>query len=586
MTEKAYLWRVYLVAAVLALSGMMVLAQILHIQYTQKASQNPRARNGHSAEFVERVQPERGRIYDREGNLLAGNKTVYEIGVMVDYMKEPESIATVLVSAIGADYQQTYEKITHPAENQKYVALANYVPSNQGRALLQYMRRMEEIRESGGRAPNLSGLDVTPHWQRSYPEREVASNILGFINMEGVAAYGVEGKYNEVLAGMPVAVRMPNNPSEVDTAPEVPDGTDLILTIDRNLQASVEDLLADALTKYGAVSGTIVVMDPETGAIWAMASTPQIDLNRYWDYGDVVRSPSEYNRAIGVPYEPGSVFKVLTMAAAIDSGTVQPNTTYVDTGSIVVGGSVIKNWDEKPWGVQDMTGCMQHSLNVCLAWVATQMGPETFYGYMTNFGIGHLTGIDLLGEASGRLKVPGDSDWFPVELGTNSFGQGVTTTPIQMMMAASALANDGKMMTPYVVYAMARNSGEYIIPPQVAGEPISAETAHTMTEMLATALERDDSEALVPGYRIAGKTGTAQIPTQFGVYASDVTNASFIGWGPADDPKFMVYVWLEKPTSSPWGSKTAAPLFAEVVKKTTLFLNIPPDSVRQEIAQR
>jgi cell division protein FtsI/penicillin-binding protein 2 len=263
---------------------------------------------------------------------------------------------------------------------------------------------------------------------------------------------------------------------------------------------------------------------------------------------------------------------------------VVPSTAFLDTGAILVGGATIHNWDNAAWGQQDMIGCLQHSLNVCLSWVSEKMGAQTFYRYMSRFGFGHPTGVDLAGEAAGRLKIPGDSDWYPVDLATNSFGQGVSVTPMQMLMAASAVPNGGRMVTPHVLYAMVRDGRRYDVPPQYAGSPISADTAHTLGQMLATSLENESSAALVPGYRVAGKTGTAQIPGDFG-YQSDATNASFIGWGPVDTPQFMVYVWLEKPTTSPWGSETAAPTFAQVVQKAVLLLDIPPDSVRQEIAE-
>jgi len=286
-----------------------------------------------------------------------------------------------------------------------------------------------------------------------------------------------------------------------------------------------------------------------------------------------------------MPYEPGSVTKILTMAAALDSGAVSPGTTYLDTGSILVGGALIQNWDEAPWGVQDMTGCLQHSLNVCMATLSTQMGAETFYGYMDNFGFGHLTGIDLAGEAAGRLKIPGDTDWYPVDLGTNSFGQGVSATPIQIMMAASPIANHGRTVTPHALYAMVRDGRQYDVPAQFAGSPISTQTAETLSGMLAVSLESEGSMALVPGYRIAGKTGTAQIPVN-GFYDSTKTNASFIGWGPVDDPQFMIYIWLERPSASIWGSETAAPVFAEIAEKTVILLDIPPDSIRQQLVAK
>jgi cell division protein FtsI/penicillin-binding protein 2 len=211
------------------------------------------------------------------------------------------------------------------------------------------------------------------------------------------------------------------------------------------------------------------------------------------------------------------------------------------------------------------------------------MGAGTFYSYMDNLGFGQLTGVDLAGEAAGRLKIPGDADWYPVDLGTNAFGQGITVTPIQMLMAASSIANKGRMVTPHALFAMMRDGRQYNVPAQFAGSPISDQTAETLTAMLAISLESEGSMALVPGYRIAGKTGTAQIPVN-GFYDSMQTNASFIGWGPVDDPQFMIYVWLERPSASIWGSETAAPAFSEIAKKTVILLDIPPDTIRQKLA--
>ncbi|HUG34946.1 MAG TPA: penicillin-binding protein 2, partial [Anaerolineales bacterium] len=325
--------------------------------------------------------------------------------------------------------------------------------------------------------------------------------------------------------------------------------------------------------------------NPRNGEILAMATTPRMDLNNYGNYFSLYSNGSQYNRSIGTAYEPGSVLKILTMAAALDTGTVTPQTTFVDTGSIQVGGITIQNWNRDSWGQQNMVGCLQHSLNVCMAWVSTQMGPQAFYGYMERFGLGHPTGIDLAGEAMGRLKVPGDSDWYNVDLGTNAFGQGVTVTPLQMLMAASAIANDGKMVTPHVLYSMLRDGHQYNVPSQYGGSPITSQTAHTLSEMLAVSLEAEASGALLPGYRVAGKTGTAQIPTDFG-YDPSTTNVSFIGWGPVDDPEFMIYVWLNKPTSSPWSSETAAPVFSQVAEQTVILLNIPPDNVRSQFVSR
>jgi cell division protein FtsI/penicillin-binding protein 2 len=202
---------------------------------------------------------------------------------------------------------------------------------------------------------------------------------------------------------------------------------------------------------------------------------------------------------------------------------------------------------------------------------------------MRRFGIGHPTGIDISNETGGRLKDPVDNDWYKVDLGTNSFGQGVAVTPIQMMTAASALANDGKMVYPHVLYAMVSNGNQHNTPVQTLGTPVSPQTARTITDMLAEAMVAGESVANVKGYRLAGKTGTASIPGPDGRYDPKQTNASFIGWGPVDDPKFMVYIWLERPQKSDWASYVASPIFHNVVEKLVVLMNIPPDDIRKQL---
>jgi cell division protein FtsI/penicillin-binding protein 2 len=270
------------------------------------------------------------------------------------------------------------------------------------------------------------------------------------------------------------------------------------------------------------------------------------------------------------------------MAAGLDSGSISLDTTFLDTGVFEIGGTYIYNWNGGAWGPQDMQGCMQHSLNVCLAWIADQTGAKNFYKYMNAFGIGRLSGVDMAGENPGRLKVPGDSDWYDADLGTNAFGQGVSATPIQMAAEVSAIANDGKMMAPHIVRSIINKGHQQDIDLKVIGQPIKAGTAQELSEMLSRSLEQESSDALVDGYRVAGKTGTAEIPTPYG-YTSNQTNASFVGWGPVDDPRFLVYVWLEKPQTSIWGSEVAAPVFREVVESLVVLMDLPPDRVRLQV---
>ena len=580
--RRQYAWRSVFIATLFGVVGLAIVVQMVRLQVSPDIS-NFRTWVEFNKGWEATVYPARGEIYDRRGYLLAGNQTVYEIGVTLDQIENPEYITETLSRILDMNYNKLMENMTDVSEGQIYVRLADYVLADDAETIQKIKADIEEEREGPyvEGQESLEGLVFDAHLARSYPEKTIAANVIGFVSQEQRGYFGIEEKYNDLLAGKPVQVWVPADPNRVEEIPHVPDGTTLILTLDRELQAATEDILDEALYTHGAQAGTIIVMDPRNGEILSMASYPRLDLTNYSQYNVLFDNASEYNRAITLPYEPGSVFKILTMAAALDTGTVTPDTAYTDTGVYEIGGAVIHNWNDEAWGVQDMTGCLQHSLNVCLAKIAVQMGTEDFYNYMIRFGIGHPTGIDLSGEAGGRLRVPGDADWYTVDLATNSFGQGVTATPIQIMMAVSAVANEGTMVTPHLLYGMVRDNKQYNFPSQDAGHPISRETALTLSEMLANSMNAEDSAAVLPGYRLAGKTGTAEIPVD-GDYSSAATNASFIGWGPVDDPQFMVYVWLEQPTSSIWASQTAAPVFSQVADVTTQILNIPPDVVRQQ----
>jgi cell division protein FtsI/penicillin-binding protein 2 len=580
--RQQYAWRSLLLTGLLGFIGISIMLQIVRIQNSPEAAIF-REQAAEYANVIKTYYPERGEIYDRNGHLLAGNETVYEVGAELREAGDKHAIALAVGVQLGLNPDELYNRMMNPPDGVQYLVLADFVDSDKA-AQLEQLKITTDAQTSSNETSRLAGLQFKAHPQRSYPEGALASNILGFVNREGRGYFGIEEKYNTLLAGNPIQISVPTDPNKAVDIPRVPNGTTLVLTINRDLQASVEQILDQSLTRFGALHGTIAVMDPRSGEVLALATSPRMDLNQFWEYGSTYDNASEYDRAISMPYEPGSVIKILTVAAALDSGTAVPSSSYLDTGELLVGGATIYNWDDQAWGQQDIVGCLQHSLNICMAWLSDKMGAQTFYGYMNRFGLGHLTGIDLAGEAAGRLKVPGDGDWFPVDLATNAFGQGISVTPVQLMMAASSIANDGRMVTPHVLSAMVRDGRQYNVPAQYAGSPITPDTAHTLNQMLAASLENESSNALVPGYRIAGKTGTAQIPGDYG-YLRGVTNASFIGWGPVDDPRFMIYVWLERPSASIWGSETAAPVFAQVAQQTILLLDIPPDDIRNQIAK-
>jgi cell division protein FtsI/penicillin-binding protein 2 len=585
-SNERIIWRYNLVGMLFGFVGLLIGAQILRIQLSSQAHIFREQGDIYAGEW-RTVKPARGLIYDRWGKLLAGNQTVYEVGVELKDVRNPETIAFTLMGVLQADYDRVYaaasrQYSTDPENPAVYAVLANNVTEEQ-KQRIESMAREMAFQPSGKdqNPPSLRGLVFRPTLKRSYPEKEVASNILGFVNEEGVG-FGVEAKFNDLLAGTVQKIWVPLDPNRVEEIPEIPSGASLVLTIDREIQAYMEKLLDESIAETGSSAGVIVVADPKTGEILAMANTPRMDLNNYGEYAKVFPGSTPFNKSASQSYETGSVFKVLTMAAALDSGAVTPDTVFLDTGVYEIGGIYIRNWNSGAWGPQDMTGCMRHSLNVCLAWVASELTPSRFYSYMQAFGFGRLTGIEIAGEDPGRLKVPGDQDWYDADLATNSFGQGLSSTTVQMVMAISSIANDGKMMAPHLVRSLVNNGRQYNTSPQVVGVPISAETARTLTEMLAVSLETESSVALVDEYRLAGKTGTAEIPTQYG-YTSNMTNASFVGWGPVDDPRFLVYVWLEKPTTSPWGSVVAAPVFRQAVERLVILMNIPPDHIREQL---
>ena len=585
--------RLNLIGISLSLASILIILQMVRIQNSTKHQELSEWADEEYSYAVENYYPERGNIYDRWGRLLAGNEDVYEVGVMLEYVTNPSTIAQTLDGINQLNYKEIFSAASKSYDPEKsvYAVLTDFLPSGVIDTLSQIKQDFEIENPYGKKEnlPSLRGVVWNPHLKRSYPENSLASNILGFYSYmdreNGIGYYGIEEYYDDLLTGMPIETFMPRNPYLLEELPDVPAGASLVLTIDREIQAMVEKKLDDAVEEHEAESGTVIVMDPRNGEILAMASQPRVNLNQYWKYEDEFEDKTPFNRAISETYEPGSVFKVLTMSAAFDNGTVDKETIFNDPGRFEYGGSVIYNWNRRGWGKQTMQGCMQHSLNVCLAWVATEMGNNDFYEYLQVFGIGRRSNIDLGGEEIWPLSAPGDSNWYPIQLATNSFGQGVAVTPMQLAAAVSAVANEGKLMKPHVLKAIIQDGKQYDTSPQVLSVPIKPKTARTMNLMLMESLKEESSLATVPGYSIAGKTGTAEIPVE-GVYGTELTNASFVGWGPVNDPQFLVYVWIEKPGSSPWGSVVAAPVFSSITQDLVKFLDIPPDDNIQNLTAK
>ena len=550
-----------LIGLVFVIVAQLVQVQIVDHLFYEEWAEDQRVRS------IAMAEPPRGTIRDRNGHLLAGNAVVYSIEATPAHVMDAEAAAAALSSLL-------HSPSTHIQKLLEGEDLWVQIASPMSKEVGEQVAVLE-----------LPGITVRPLWVRKYPEGALAAHVLGFCTVECKGFYGVEGFHDALLQPERVEWEGP-----VDAASEqIPwvvapvvlprPGTGLVLTLDRTVQALVEDELARSVQEYQAEGGTIIVMDPRTFEILALASLPSYEPGRYTDFFGQDPLPFE-DPAVSQQYEPGSVFKVLTVAAALDVGLVTPETTYYDQGWIEVGGQVVENASRQAYGEQTVADILIESLNVGVAWLSTQMGPDTFYRYARTFGIGQPTGVDLAGEISGQLWLPGDYEhWYDSNLGTNSFGQGLAVTPLQMIAAVATVANDGARLRPHIVAQRIAPDGTLThFQPVVEAQVISPQTASQLAEMMVRVVEEGVPQARVEGYRIAGKTGTAQIPIPGG-YDKEGTIVSFVGFGPVPDPQLIILVKLDRPSTSQWGSDTAARAFQRLAARLFVVLGIPPNSM-------
>jgi cell division protein FtsI (penicillin-binding protein 3) len=563
--------RLPLVVAGLILVSIFLLARLISFQFQLPPEVvnylESLGNSGYSRTL--RLAAARGLIYDRHGQPLAVNMLEYEIGISPNLVAEQErrDIATQLAALLNLDELEIFQQL---GSDETWVLLARPVTADVG-------QQIEQL--------DLPGVTIASVPRRRYPQGTLASQVIGFVAGDASSDslrgyYGVEGYYQEQLAGQVRDQQISNIPFDVPLEEALGSGKDIVLTIDRDIQFLAESQLLQAISETGSTKGTILIMNPRNGDILAMASYPSFDANAYYD----VQDPSLLvNSAISEQYEPGSVMKVLTVAGALEQGIITPGFTYNDQGRLEVGGITVQNWDRRAYGLVDATQILVQSLNVGAATISTQQGPTNFYNAMRSFGIGRATGIDLEGEAAGTLFLPGDPNWSESQLATNSFGQGVATTPLQMLVAFNSIANGGLMMQPHVMHQVIDGTTVITSQPSALGRPISAETARVVTDMMV-AVVRDglDGNARLPGYTIAGKTGTAEIPSPIG-YEPNASIVTFIGFFPADDPQVSVLVKLDRPTDY-WGSQVAAPVFRRLAERLVILLEIPTDDIRHALA--
>lgn len=533
----------------------------------------------------------------------------------------PESQLTVISKTLATYLDEPPSTIeTRLTRRQvRYVFLKNKLSPEASRAIEEF---------------DLRGVVLLPEHWRFYPEGELGSHLVGFINRESTGQYGIEGYFNIELEGKKGAIYAESDPfgrqiTVGDTKiVNAVDGDTIVLTIDRVLQKKVEDILKQQVEEFKADSGQIIIMNPFSGAIIVMANYPTFNPNVYTesytlrkldleaeekvypttpifkkdDRGRYVPIDEEdldndeiekyvyenrfgpgafKNKAIGEYYEPGSVFKPIIMSIAIDAKEVDPETTFDDDGPLHIDEFEIKNSDNQYHGISTMTEVLEKSLNTGMSWVAKQLGKRLMYKYLKDFGFGDYTNIRLEGETKGAVDYY--SHWSKAQLLTTSFGQGIVVTPLQMVVAWAALANGGKLMQPYIVDSIIRNNKVIETEPEIIHRVISEEASSIITSMLVSTVRRGHGRSAdIPGHLIAGKTGTSQIAGKYGRYETGdgSTITSFAGYFPALQPQFVMLVKFDRPRigENTWGSTTAAPTFRRVAEFLIDYYNIEPSS--------
>jgi len=509
-----------------------------------------------------KLNPIRGRIYDQENQALVLNQNSYQLYVEPKKIEDKDKLLRLLSESLKVEEASISAKL----DMSKYwVAIAGGLPQEQ-------KDKIDKL--------NLKGIGFDYQTKRFYPEASLSAHILGFLGKdnqgEDVGHLGLEGFYDRDLRGLPGFVETERDILGrpiligVQQRVEAEDGRDLILTIDKNVQEISKNRLLEGLEKYKAKKGCVITADPKTMAILSLVCLPDYDIEKYYLFNENFYK----NLAIADLYEPGSVFKPLIVAAALDEKKIKPNDTYNETGQIAVGEYNIKTWNDKYEGKISMTRILEKSSNVGMVYIGEKLGNKKIYNYLEKFGFGQNTGIDLEGEASGYLKPK--ANWYPIDYATVTFGQGIAITPIQMIRAFASIINGGYLMKPYIVQKIISKNKITEIKPQVERRVVSQMTSEIIKKMLISTVENAEAKWDRPkGFLIGGKTGTAQVPIK-GIYDASKTIASFIGFAPANNPRFLTFVILYEPQSSQWGSETAAPLFFEITKDLIVYYGISP----------
>lgn len=566
MTNKYIKLRVFLVGFVFIVLFMVIGAKAFHLQVYRSPWLSQKASSQYE-KFL-RSSGQRGTVYDRNLREMAVTVDVASIAARPSEIKNLQSTSKALAKALNTDYRKIKQSL-------------------KSKSTFVWIKRQASPKETAAvSALELEGIEFVPERNRFYPNKTLASQAIGFTGLDGYGLEGIEFAYDRYLRGSDNNFTVFKDAlgkvfDEKQKNDGRSDGHNIILTIDRTVQYIAENALAEGVKEYSARSGIAIVMEPQTGAILAMAQVPFFNPNAYTDFNKELWR----NRAITDPFEPGSTMKIFSAAAAIESGNVKAHDIfYCENGTYKIGRNVVH--DIKKHGWLSLQQIIKYSSNIGAVKISEKIGPERLYGMFRKFGFGDKTGIDSPGETAGSLNHY--KNWTTVDTGSIAFGYGVSVSALQLIAAASAIANDGILMKPYLVQAITDESGQPLkqFQPQPVRRVITQQTAHTIKAIMKTVITSGGTgtNAALENYTVCGKTGTTRKLDKSGTYSDSRHIATFVGFTPADKPQLAILVVIDEPQGQYYGGTVAAPVFRKIAREALNYLNITPESTIKSFA--
>ena len=566
MTDKYIKLRVFLVGFVFIVLFGVIGAKAFHLQVYRSPWLAQKASRQYEQSLT--ASGKRGTVYDRNLREMAITVDVASIAARPSEIKNLQSTSKALAKALKMDYRQIKQSL-------------------KSKSPFVWIKRQASPKETEAvNGLELAGIEFVPERCRFYPNKTLASQALGFTGLDGYGLEGIEFAYDRYLRGSDnnltvfkdalgkVFDEKQKNDARID-------GHNIILTIDRTAQYIAENALAEAVKEYSAKSGIAIVMEPQTGAILAMAQAPFFNPNAYTDFNKALWR----NRAITDPFEPGSTMKIFSAAAAIESGNVRASDIFFcENGTYKIGKNVVH--DIKKFGWLSLQQIVKYSSNIGAVKISEKLGPEKLYGMFRKFGFGDKTGIDSPGETAGSLSYY--KNWTSVDSASIAFGYGISVSAIQLIAAVSAIANDGILMKPYLVQAITDDSGQPLkqFQPQIVRRVIKDQTAQTIKAIMKTVITTGGTgtNAALENYTVCGKTGTTRKLDENGTYSNSKHIASFVGFTPAEKPQLAILVVIDEPQGHYYGGTVSAPVFRKIARETLNYLNITPESTTKSFA--